>query len=254
MSYNLPKSQQDRIVSTVKQTVRVATTANIATLTSITPGDLTAEFDGVTLQTGDRALLRQQSLASENGIYEYDGTDLVRTEDANDGQAEGLQPGCLVPVVAGSTNAGLWQLTTTSTIIIGDSDLLFNQIGPTTIPATAPEPILLALNESVDGTTATLDLGTIPFNLDAAAGFNIQLEVTLFVTDGTGTATLFDVTSVPAAVTGATLNTTNTSATTLTSGNLTLTSGDRFYQVNLQNDSGSGSDFSFLGRARLIFV
>lgn len=62
-----------------KDSVRVATQGNI-NLNS--PG---ATIDGVTMQTGDRVLVRAQTNAAENGIYIWNGatTPMTRSLDAN---------------------------------------------------------------------------------------------------------------------------------------------------------------------------
>ena len=50
----------------VKDSVRVATTANITIATALNVGDA---IDGVTLADGDRVLVKYQTTSSENGIY-----------------------------------------------------------------------------------------------------------------------------------------------------------------------------------------
>lgn len=49
-----------------KESVRAASTGNVVTTTGLENGDV---IDGVTLATGDRVLLKDQSTASQNGIY-----------------------------------------------------------------------------------------------------------------------------------------------------------------------------------------
>lgn len=86
------KGQLDAAVAglTWKDAVRVASDANLASLTTITASDFDGTGQGVTLVSGDRVLLKDQSTASENGIYEYDGADLVRASDMDGGtEADG---------------------------------------------------------------------------------------------------------------------------------------------------------------------
>lgn len=86
------KSQLDSAISglTWKDAVRVASNANLASLTGITASDFDGTGQGITLVSGDRVLLKAQSTASENGIYEYDGADLVRSSDMDSGsEADG---------------------------------------------------------------------------------------------------------------------------------------------------------------------
>lgn len=69
-----------------KTSARVATTANI-NLTS--PG---ATIDGVTMATGDRILVKNQTAQAENDIYVWNGasTPATRALDANSTQVLGL--------------------------------------------------------------------------------------------------------------------------------------------------------------------
>jgi hypothetical protein len=63
----------------IKDSVKVATTANITISTALNVGDT---IDGVTLADGDRVLVKDQSSGSENGIYTA-GTTPARATDAN---------------------------------------------------------------------------------------------------------------------------------------------------------------------------
>ena len=63
----------------IKDSVRVATTANITIATALNVGDT---IDGVTLADGDRVLVKNQSTGSENGIYTA-GVTPARATDAN---------------------------------------------------------------------------------------------------------------------------------------------------------------------------
>jgi len=88
-----------------KDSVRAATTANV-TLTG--PG---TAIDGVTLTSGDRVLVKNQSTASQNGIYIFNGsgTAMTRTADAN--TFDELEQ-AVVSVEEGTTNSGTtWRQT-----------------------------------------------------------------------------------------------------------------------------------------------
>lgn len=109
---------------THKKPVRAATTA---TITISNPG--TAVFDGITLTSGERLLVKDQSTATQNGIYTFNGSSsaLTRTTDA-DASAEVLS-GMLVPVAEGTLSADtLWMLTTDGTITLGSTNLAFSRI------------------------------------------------------------------------------------------------------------------------------
>lgn len=105
-----------------KQSVRVASTANIATLSGL------LTIDGITLVAGDRVLVKDQSTESANGIYVAGSGAWSRSVDA-DGASE-ITAGMAVMVTEGTTNADTqWRLLTNDPITIGTTALSFGQIG-----------------------------------------------------------------------------------------------------------------------------
>lgn len=107
----------------VKDSVRAATTAPI-TIASTSSGSV---VDGVTLATGDRLLVKNQSTGSENGIYVVQATgSLVRATDFNDSAT--ATPGAFTFVEEGTTNADSgWVVTTNGTITVGTTAIAFAQ-------------------------------------------------------------------------------------------------------------------------------
>jgi hypothetical protein len=109
----------------VKASVRVATTAPLTALSSdAEDGDT---IDGVLLVAGDRILIKNQSIASENGIYVVQSNNApVRATDF-DTTAE-VTAGAFTFVEEGTTNADTgWVLTTNGTITVGTTNLAFSQ-------------------------------------------------------------------------------------------------------------------------------
>ena len=104
----------------VKDSVRAATTANI-TLAN------TQTLDGVSLSAGDRVLVKDQSDASENGLYVVvDGGSWTRATDF-DSSTE-VTSGAFVFVESGSTNSDAgFTLTTDGSITVGSTSLAFTQ-------------------------------------------------------------------------------------------------------------------------------
>ena len=105
-----------------KDSVRVASTANV---TISGPG---AAIDGVTLSSGDRVLLKDQSTGSQNGIYIFNSaaSAMTRATDA-DADAE-VTSGMFVFVEAGTVNADNgFVLSTDGTITVGSTALTFTQ-------------------------------------------------------------------------------------------------------------------------------
>ena len=108
----------------VKQSVRAATTANINLSSALENGDV---IDGVTLATGDRVLVKNQSTASQNGIYVVQASGAAVRATDFDADAE-VTPGAFAFVEEGTTNADTgWVLTTNGTITVGSTSLAFAQ-------------------------------------------------------------------------------------------------------------------------------
>lgn len=107
----------------LKQSVRAATGGSNINLSS--PG---AVIDGVTMSNGDRVLVKDQTIASENGVYVWNGaaTPMTRATDA-DTNAE-VNTGLFVFVEEGTMNGSSgWALTTPNPIDIGVTNLTFTQ-------------------------------------------------------------------------------------------------------------------------------
>jgi hypothetical protein len=105
----------------LKEPVRAASTANVVIAT---PG---STLDGVTLNSGDRILLKNQSTVSQNGPYTWSGSAsaLVRTPDAD--SAADFVHGFLTYVREGTANGATYWLYTTATtpITLGSTGLVF---------------------------------------------------------------------------------------------------------------------------------
>jgi hypothetical protein len=104
-----------------KQAVRAATTANGTLATAFANGQT---IDGVVLATGDRILIKDQTTASENGIYVVQAAGApVRATDADSG-AELVNAS--VVVSEGTLNADKsWTCSTNAPIVPGTTALTF---------------------------------------------------------------------------------------------------------------------------------
>ncbi|RUV59652.1 hypothetical protein EOA85_11185, partial [Mesorhizobium sp. M5C.F.Ca.IN.020.29.1.1] len=94
----------------IKGPCSAATTANI-TLS----GEQTV--DGVAVATSDRVLVKNQTAASENGIYIADTGPWRRSKDFN--KTRDIRKGTMVVVAGGTLGSGLWQITTADPISVG---------------------------------------------------------------------------------------------------------------------------------------
>jgi hypothetical protein len=108
------------------RTVRVASTANITV-----SNPATSSFDGVTLTSGDALLgsilLKNQSTASENGLYLFNGSGSALTRLSNsDAWVE--FPGSLVFVNEGTSNGNTrWQCTSDDGGTLGSTAIAYTQ-------------------------------------------------------------------------------------------------------------------------------
>lgn len=107
-----------------KPSVRAASTGN---LNLAAPG---TSIDGVTMAANDRFLAKDQTTASQNGIYVWNGaaTPATRATDA-DSSAE-VSSGLAVTVTEGTANGDkVWLLTTNDPITLDTTALVFTQLG-----------------------------------------------------------------------------------------------------------------------------
>ena len=160
------KSYVDSLSNTqqMKEPVRVATTGNV-TLSGGAPNSV----DGVSLATGDRILVKDQTTGSENGIYTVQtlGTGAngtwVRASDAD--SSDEVKGGLTVWVNEGTNNGNKYfVLTTDDPITLGTTALTFEELNNATATA------LLRANNLSDLTNTA----TARSNLGVAIGSDVQ--------------------------------------------------------------------------------
>jgi hypothetical protein len=139
----------------VHASVVAATTANITLATDVENGDV---LDGVTLATGNRILVKNQSTASQNGIYVVASSGAPSRAADFDSPAE-IDGGDFVFVTGGTTNdnKGFVQINTVGTI--GTDAIEFSQFsGAGTF--VAGNGLTLTDNSFGINTSITADLST----------------------------------------------------------------------------------------------
>ena len=117
----------------VHQSCVAATTANVNLSNALENGDV---LDGVTLVTGDRVLVKNQTTASENGIYIVQASGAaLRASDFNEPLE--VDGGDFVFVTGGTVNDNTgWVQTATNVVTIGTDPITFVQFaGAGTITA-----------------------------------------------------------------------------------------------------------------------
>lgn len=133
---------------------QVATTANITIATDTVAGQI---IDGYTLVAGDRILVKDQTTASQNGIYEVQiAGAATRPPDFDGTPTNEVVEGDAVLVIGGDTNAGTtWAVNTPGTIIVGTDPInwvllstTLNYVGDNGIDITG-STISLATNTAI---------------------------------------------------------------------------------------------------------
>lgn len=147
------KAYVDNLIAGLKwkTSVRVATTTAGTLATSFENGDT---VDGVTLVTGDRILIKNQSAGAENGIYTVNASGApTRATDADTGSE---LVSATVAVEQGTTNADKLFTCTNNSITLGSTSVTFVSFASTIVGA------LLATNNLSDlanSNTARNNLG-----------------------------------------------------------------------------------------------
>jgi hypothetical protein len=167
-----------------KASVRAATDGN-RELLEMENGEV---LDGVTLATGDRVLVKNQTDATTNGIYVVQASGApVRSSDAD--TAAEITASFAVFVEEGTVNADSgWTLTNNGTITVGTSELNFTQFTG------------LGQITAGDGLTKTANtLNVVPGDGLAVTADSVKIDRAVVVTKyaetiGDGTATSYTVT------------------------------------------------------------
>jgi hypothetical protein len=145
--------------------VRAASTGNV----SLSTGN-GSTMDGVTLATGDRVLLKDQTTAAENGIYVVNATTKTRATDAD--TAAEMPGGTIVVVAEGTANADkMWMLATNNPYTMGTTSLVFSPYGNAPNPYTAGNGINVTgqVISAVAGTGITVGGGGIAIDTTVVA-------------------------------------------------------------------------------------
>ena len=122
------KSYVDQAVAGLRtRTIaEVATTANVNLTNGLEAGDT---IDGVTLVAGDRVLVKDQSTATENGLYLAVSSGAASRDPEHDSIAE--LSGGMVVVNQGSTNDNkIFLCTTDSDGSLGTTNITYTQVTP----------------------------------------------------------------------------------------------------------------------------
>jgi hypothetical protein len=182
-------------VDSVAQGLHIHASCAAATTTNIT--DLStppAAIDNITLTTNMRVLVKNQSTTSQNGIYVFNGTSLVRASDFD--SAVEIDGGDFVFVTGGTTNNDTGWVQTEIVGTVGSDPIIFTQFsGAGTY--TAGTGITLSGNQfsnagvlSVNGSTGAItNIATTSGKLSQFAA-TTSSELAGVISDETGSGSL----------------------------------------------------------------
>ncbi len=125
------KTYVDDLVAGLKTRIicRAATTGNVTLSSDLQNGD---SLDGITLATGDRVLVKDQSTGSQNGIYKVVASGTASRD--TDFDAIGELAGQLVIIQEGSVNAEkMFLCTTDSDASLGSDTITFTVVQPANV-------------------------------------------------------------------------------------------------------------------------
>ena len=184
------KNYVDQLIAGLRTRIvaEVATTANVDLSADLQNGDT---IDGVTLATGDRVLVKDQSTGSQNGLYTVVASGTASRDTEYDTIAE--LSGQMVVVNQGTANDNkIFLCTTNNTATLGSDTITFTQVTPSNVgtvtsvavadsgaseftvtgsPITSSGTISLAVNSIANskitglGTASTQDVGTSANNV-----------------------------------------------------------------------------------------
>ena len=205
------KNYVDQAVAGLRTRIiaEAATTANIDLTTDLQNGDT---LDGVTLVTGDRVLVKDQTDATANGLYIVVASGAASRDPEHDTIAE--LSGQMIVVNQGTSNDNkIFLCTTDSSATIGVSNITYSQITPANVgtvtsvgiadsgaseftvtnsPVTSSGTINLAINSIADtklGTISTANkVSASAINIDGATDIGADLTTSdlILVDDGAG--------------------------------------------------------------------
>jgi hypothetical protein len=164
----------------IKAPVRAATTGGNITLSGL------QMIDGAALNAGDRVLVKDQTDATTNGLYNVATGPWTRTIDANNNSQ--LTQGTQVLVATGTANAGgVFTLTSANPIILGTSALIFALNAPPVSGLTVTPPALssnqgLVINQNGAGAVAApFSYNSIAITDNLASGGNTVDGLSVFL-------------------------------------------------------------------------
>lgn len=224
-----------------KAAVRAGTTDNVILA-------ITTVVDGVTLVTGDRVLVKDQTVKVENGIYTFNGTGLVRAADQD--QANEFSSAAVL-IKEGTLQKDTGWNQTAEVVTVGNDDVVYVQfMGAATFVA--------GVGLDLTGNTFSVNMGAGIIQLPSdEVGLDVRADSALFLTED-GTTSSVGTSAKLAVRTGAGLTQNNTNGIFVDAGAVTNTMLANSV-VTLTGTSGSdavalGESVAFVGATAPVTV
>ncbi len=167
------KSYVDQAIAGLRNrtVAECASTANVNISNALEAGDT---IDGVTLVAGDRVLLKDQSTATENGLYlaVANGAGAASRDPEHDTIAE--LSGGMITVNQGSANDNkIFLCTTDSSGSIGSTNITYTQVTPSNTGTVESVGITQSGSEFTIGNTPITSTGNITLNVNRISSTKI---------------------------------------------------------------------------------
>ena len=253
-----------------KASVRAATTTSGTLSTSFANGSV---IDGVTLVTGDRILVKNQTTGSENGIYTVNASGApTRASDAD--TSADMTAGVTVFVSQGTVNGNSsWSLTTDDAIVLGTTSLVFAQVAGGSLYSAGAGLVLngsvfdiVAADTSLTVNADSIQVRLSDASLEVSSGLRVKTGTAgqVYIANASGVLTPTTLSGDVATVTSAgvvtlasaVMKTTNFivretpsglvngSNTAYTLANVPISGTEEVYLNGIQQEPGAGNDYT----------
>jgi len=147
-----------------------ASTANVNISNGLEAGD---SIDGVTLVAGDRVLLKDQSTATENGLYLAVSSGAASRDPEHDTISE-LSGGMIVVNQGSTNNDKIFLCTTDNSGSVGSTNILYTQVTPNNSGTVTSVTVGQSGSEfTIGGTNPITSSGTVTIDVNRIAATKI---------------------------------------------------------------------------------
>jgi len=157
-----------------------ASTANVNISNGLEAGDA---IDGVTLVAGDRVLLKDQSTATENGLYLAVSSGAASRDPEHDTIAE-LSGGMIVVNQGSTNNDKIFLCTTDNSGSVGSTNITYTQVTPSNTGTVTSVTLGQSASEfTIGGTNPVTSNGTITIDVNRISATKIGANTNISDTE-----------------------------------------------------------------------